>query len=257
VNCNDSARGRSRSKNEAQLKMTQSDTTTGLKNQARAGLFRFSMAQFLVALILLLVLYPFIVEVEHGEVIESILMMIILISAVLAVGGRSWVLTIALVIPALAGPWLDHYWPGTVPVLATSCARMVFLGFVVSQLLRFILRSTRVNSEVMCAGISAYLMLGLWWTSAYLTISQLNPASFSGVHLVANRALGRFDALYFSFVSLTCLGCSDITPISKVARMLLMVESTTGVLYLAVLIARLVALYSHSVEKGLDQQTKT
>jgi hypothetical protein len=126
---------------------------------------------------------------------------------------------------------------------------------VVLQLLRFILRSTRVNSEVMCAGISGYLMLGIWWTSAYLTVSQLSPGSFSGIHLAANGALGRFDALYLSFVSLTCLGCNDIMPQSKVARMLLMVESTTGVLYVAVLIARLVALYSRSVDNESKKQT--
>jgi hypothetical protein len=132
---------------------------------------------------------------------------------------------------------------------------MIFVAFVVSQLLRFILRSTRVNSEVMCAGISAYLMLGLLWTSAYLMVSELNPASFSGAHLDANLPLHNFDALYLSFVSLTCLGCNDITPVSKVARMLLMLESITGVLYLAVLIARLVALYSTAVERGDDRQT--
>ena len=68
--------------------------------------------------------------------------------------------------------------------------------------------------------------------------------------------MGRFDALYLSFVSLTCLGCNDITPISKVARMLLMVESMTGVLYLAVLIARLVTLYSRPLQSGTDKQTQ-
>ncbi len=81
-------------------------------------------------------------------------------------------------------------------------------------------------------------------------ISQLNPDSFSGAHLTANHSLTRFDALYFSFVSLTCLGCNDITALSKTARMLLMVEATSGVLCLAVLIARLVALYSHSETQG-------
>jgi hypothetical protein len=38
--------------------------------------------------------------------------------------------------------------------------------------------------------------------------------------------------------------------------MLLMMESTTGVLYLAVLIARLVTLYSRSVESGTEKQPK-
>jgi Ion channel len=234
----------------SEMNETQAQATPENGHQAKAGLFHFAMPQFLVGLILLLVSYPFIVELVHGEVIEDVLMMIILISAVLAVGGRSWVLSIILVIPALAGPWVDHYWHEVVPYWIIACARMLFVGFVIIQLLRFILRSTRVNTEVLCAGISGYLMLGIWWTAAYLTVSQMNPGSFSGVHLPANQPMGRFDALYFSFTSLTCLGCSTIMPMSNAARMLLMVESTTGVLYVAVLIARLVALYTHSVQRA-------
>ena len=84
-------------------------------------------------------------------------------------------------------------------------------------------------------------------------VSQLNPGVFASVHLPANQGLGRSDALYPSFVSLTCKGCNDITPLSKVARMLVMMESTIGVLYVAVLIARLVALYSKAVESGREK----
>jgi hypothetical protein len=236
--------------NEPQMKEKQAAGIPGHGTQASAGLFRFSMPQFLVALILLLVAYPFVVDLDYGVLVEDILMTIILVSAVLAVGGRSWVLTIVLVIPALAARWMDHYWRGMAPSWLLHCGHMVFVGFVVLQLLRFILRSTRVNADVMCAGISAYLMLGLLWTTAYLTVSQLNPAAFAGARLVANQPLGRFDALYFSYVSLTCLGCSDIAPVSHAARMLLMMESMTGVLYIAILIARLVALYSRSVERA-------
>jgi len=239
--------------NEPLSKETHNGATETRKTQEGAGLFRFSMAQFLAALILLLVAYPFVIELQGGDVIVDILMMILLISAVLAVGDRSWVLTILLVMPALAGPWMDHYGRGMVPYWVISGTHMVFVGFVVNQLLRFILRSARVNSEVMCAGISAYLMLGLLWTSAFLMVSQLNPGAFASVHLPANQPLGRFDALYLSFVSLTCKGCNDITPLSKVARMLVMMESTIGVLYMAVLIARLVALYSKAVESGREK----
>jgi hypothetical protein len=231
------------------MKETQTEKTPAKESRARVSVFRFSMAQFLVVLILLLVTFPFVVDLKHGVVIEDALMMLNLISAVLAVGGRKWFLTIMLAIPALAGPWMDRYWHGAVPSWLISCLHIVFLGFVVGQLLRFVLRSTRVNSEVMCAGVSAYLMLGLLWTAAYRMISEMNPASFSGVHLIANQAMDRFDALYLSYTSLTCLGCADIAPQSKIARMLLMMESTTGVLFMAVLIARLVALYSTQPER--------
>jgi hypothetical protein len=117
--------------------------------QARAGLFRFSMAQFLAALIIMIVTYPFVTELEHGDLIENVLIMILLVSAGFAVGGRSRILTILLIIPALAGPWLDLYWRGLVPLWIITGTHTLFVGFVVVQLVRFILRATRVNAEVM------------------------------------------------------------------------------------------------------------
>ena len=48
----------------------------------------------------------------------------------------------------------------------------------------------------------------------------------------------------FSFITLSTVGYGDITPVSKVARMLAATEAMTGLLYVAVLIARLVGLYS-------------
>jgi hypothetical protein len=51
-------------------------------------------------------------------------------------------------------------------------------------------------------------------------------------------------ALYFSYISLTTVGYGDITPVSNVARMLSAAEAMTGTLFMAVLISRLVSMYS-------------
>ncbi|HEY4414443.1 MAG TPA: potassium channel family protein [Verrucomicrobiae bacterium] len=212
------------------------------------------MRQFLIALIGLVVIYPFVGDLNHGDLIESALMMVLLVSAALAVSGRSRILTLVLVIPALIGSFLDQYRHDLVPGWCITAIQMVFAGFVIVQLIEYIVRETHVNAEVLCAGIAAYLMLAIFFTPAYLTISQLNPEAFSGSHLAAGHNLDRFDALYLSFVTLTCVGCNDITPLSKAARMLLMVESTAGVLCLAVLISRLVALYSNPGRKISGQQ---
>ena len=59
-----------------------------------------------------------------------------------------------------------------------------------------------------------------------------------------NETMEGFNAFYFSFITLSTVGFGDITPVSKVARMLAATEAMTGLLYVAVLIARLVALYS-------------
>jgi len=54
----------------------------------------------------------------------------------------------------------------------------------------------------------------------------------------------RFNAFYYSFMTLTTVGYGDITPVSNVARILAVMESTSGTLFIGVLIARLVSLYT-------------
>jgi hypothetical protein len=49
--------------------------------------------------------------------------------------------------------------------------------------------------------------------------------------------------LYFSFATLTATGMSDILPVAPVARILCVFEMVTGVLLIAVLIARLAGQY--------------
>jgi len=211
-----------------------------------SSVFGFSMRQFLVALVLLVVTYPFIIDLPHGDLIANGLMMVLLVSAAMAVGKRNAKLTMALAALAILGHWLDRQGHQLIPVWIITGTQMVFAGFVVVQLLRYVLRASLVNAEVLCAGISAYIMLAIFWTPAYMMVSEFNSASFSGTHLAADKVLNHFDALYLSFVTLTCVGCNDITPLSRVARMLLMTESMTGVLFLTVLLARLVAMYSHT-----------
>jgi hypothetical protein len=45
-------------------------------------------------------------------------------------------------------------------------------------------------------------------------------------------------------VTLCTIGYGDITPVSKAARMLTVTEAIAGLFYVAVLISRLVAIYS-------------
>ena len=58
-----------------------------------------------------------------------------------------------------------------------------------------------------------------------------------------------FSGFYFSFITLSTVGYGDITPVSRLARWLAAMEAMTGLLYVAVLIARLVSLYRSGKEK--------
>ncbi|HEY1377096.1 MAG TPA: potassium channel family protein [Gemmataceae bacterium] len=211
------------------------------------GVFRYSVAHFLVALVVLLVAVPLVDEFIVGELIESVLITLVLLSAVVAVGGRlrSLVTGLLLVAPAVVSKWVDHVWPHRVPPEVTQAAAILFLAFVAFRLLHFILTAPRVNSEVLCAAIAVYLILGLTWGFAYSLAANLNPRAFAfTVAADPDPAMVRFQSLYFSFVTLTTVGYGDIVPVSKVARLLAVAESTAGMLYTTILIARLVALYS-------------
>jgi Ion channel len=214
---------------------------------AQEGARRLSVVHFLIALVVLLVSVPFLDQVENGELIEAALITLVLLSAVLAVGGRRRTLIAAavLVTPAVVGRWVDHVRPDAIPREVTLVAAMVFVAFVVVHLLGFIRRGPWVNAEVLCAAVATYLMLAILWTFAYTLVARLVPNSFVfPVEADTHRSMARFEALYFSLGTLTTVDYGDIIPVSNAARMLAMMEATTGVFYLALLIARLVSLYS-------------
>ena len=135
----------------------------------RLKFHRFSTVELLVALALLFLFFPFVEEVKGGDIIVAILLSLVLLSAVLAVADRKGVFFIALVlaIPAIAGRWINRFWPDLVTPPVFLIAGLALIAFVVANLLRFVLRAPSVNTEVLCASISAYLMLGLLWTVAY------------------------------------------------------------------------------------------
>ena len=208
---------------------------------------RFSTVQLLVALVILLVSAPFVEELEGGHLILSVLFTVVLIAAVFAVANRKRSLAIALVlaVPAITARWINQVRPDLVhPAVFLGCA-LVLLAFVIGHLLYFVLRAPVVTVEVLCASIAAYLMLGLTWTVAYWLVDQLTPGgAFSFNTPRGSRSMNGFTGFYFSFITLSTVGYGDITPVSQAARWLAAMEAMTGLLYVAVLIARLVSLYS-------------
>lgn len=206
----------------------------------------FSPAILLAALFLLLIASPFVEDVPGGDLIDAILLSLVLFAATLVAGDRFSTLLWAavLVIPTLAGKWVNHFLPHFAPAEIFLTSGLLFIAFAIVQLLRFIARAPRVDIEVLCAGVAAYLMLGLLWGFGYILVDRLSPGSFSfSLPSDSGRQFKGFTAIYFSFITLCTIGYGDIVPVSGPARMLAMMEGMTGVLYMAVFVARLVSLY--------------
>lgn len=102
-------------------------------------------------------------------------------------------------------------------------------------------RRGRVDTERIFAVLSAYLLTGLIFGIAYGLINDLRPGAFR----LPTEETVRFEhGVYMSFVILTSLGFGDVVPVTPIARGLTILEAVIGQMYMAVLVARLVSLYS-------------
>ncbi len=226
-------------------------TANGRSIAAKERRFRLrvSAAGFLAALVLMLVATPFVQGFKEGQLYETVLFTLVMCTGLIA-SGSCHRLAFALVSFALAATWLNQLWPQKCPALTFILPAIAFLGVVTASLLRFILRAKRVDANVLCAGISVYLILGLLWGLAYTFVAQVNPSAFSFNPRSGTAAvMSGFTAIYFSFTTLMTVGYGDITPVADVARMLAMLEAMTGTLFVGVMIARLVSLYSASGQR--------
>jgi hypothetical protein len=222
------------------------------------GMWRFSTVKLLVALVLLIVMTPFFEEFPQGDLIEALMITLVLVAAVIAVGGKRSVLIAAtvLLVPAIMGKWLSYAYPETFHPSFFLGFGIAFMGLVVFKLLGYVLRSIQIDTDVLCAAISAYLLLGLIWALAYALLGQLSPNSFAfAANPHSSGRMDRFNAFYFSFVTLSTVGFGDVTPLSKLARTMAVMEAVTGTFYVAILIARLVAMYSPTRQARPDERS--
>jgi hypothetical protein len=122
---------------------------------------------------------------------------------------------------------------------------MVLLVAIFILLARWLVRADHINSEVLCAAICGYLLLGILWTGLYSAVENMRILNHRPDAFVSSikTKLGVSDLLYFSYATLTTTGYGDIIPRGAEVRMLAVLEAMVGVFYNTIVIARFVGLY--------------
>ncbi|MDJ0740533.1 MAG: potassium channel family protein [Gammaproteobacteria bacterium] len=194
----------------------------------------------LACLVLLLVLYPYLdgEGVAPGLLLETITSAVLL-AGLYAISRRSWELFagLMLIVPALFGNWSDAHATASLPELVMVASETVFFAFMTVMILRYVVSDRLLVGDRLQGALSAYLLLGLLFSTVFELLEMLAPGS---LHF-PNGPPTWSDYLYFSFVTLTTLGYGDIAPVTPEAQSLAILQSTTGVLYVAVLVAWLVS----------------
>lgn len=138
-------------------------------------------------------------------------------------------------------------------------AYIVFQVVVTWILMGYVFTVRTITRDVLYAAVAIYLLLGAIFVPIYglietltFTLSDGTLHAFSGVTLVEDRFFPWQDFIYYSYVTLTTLGYGDILPVTMLAKVVVSLEAIIGVMYLTIIMARLVSLYSAEVNRADD-----
>lgn len=206
----------------------------------------------LAALCLLIVVAPLAAAAGASFLVEAIFNLLLIAGAysVSWRGVQRWPF-LAFTALTFVARWCALLFGGFELELASAASTVIWIGLVIAIVVSELFRRNEVTTNAIMGAIVTYLLIAIAFAYLYEILERIQPGSFSGIpEGVSSDQLG--DALiYFSLVSLTTLGYGDIVPVSGLARPVAALEGAVGTLYIAVMIARLVALH---VTSGIKQR---
>ena len=122
------------------------------------------------------------------------------------------------------------------------CWSALLLGTAAAVIIRRVLAQPEVSLRSIYGAVSAYVIIGLVFAAIYAAINQFTHLEFFAQ--VSNPGLKTFQ--YFSFTTLTTLGYGDYTAKQSGGQAVAVIEAMLGQIFLATLVARLVAGYRGS-----------
>ena len=119
---------------------------------------------------------------------------------------------------------------------------LVFYAFAITELLINMFRTEEINANIIFSALCTYLLIGIFYSSAYIILETLAPGSFL-YQPNPDQLLDSFELTYFSFTALSTVGFGEIIPVTAQAQSIVILEELSGVLYLAVIVAKMVAAF--------------
>ena len=180
----------------------------------------------LVGQLLVVLAYPFLDTSTPGRAVLGVVQMVLVFTAVVAVRSTPALSWVALVfgVPAMVFAVLEAVEPDIDwIVLCSAVVHVPFYFFVSYAMIRYLFHDDRVTRDELFATAAAFTVVAWAFAYVYAAAQVLWPDSFT---------------------TLTSVGLSDVYPVLDHARSLVMVEQVAGVLYVALVIARLVGLAS-------------
>jgi hypothetical protein len=191
-----------------------------------------------------ILVYPFLGEQPLGRTGFGLFGLVVLALAVAAVRmtpSLTWVAGL-LGLPVVVLTVVEGFAPDSDGVvLASSAFHAAFYFFTGWALIRYMFEDEVATRDEVLATGATFTVLA--WAFAYLfaAVQVIWPGSFTAA-IHADEARTWVDLLFLSVTTLSSTGLSDIVPITPHGRSVVMIEQIAGMLYLALVVARVTAL---------------
>lgn len=222
---------------------------------------RFFTANYNVLLMLLFLLFvsrPY----EYHELYVGIWKTFLTATLIVAIFNCDHQRVTKMIISILAIPTLICSWMAlvyqTIPFLiVTGALTALFMLICAGSILYHVVLGARVTIETLRGVICAYFLVAFIFGYVYLLMEYISPGTF----LIRGEVLPilpqtRFfsNMLYFSFITLLTVGFGDIVAVKEWGQTAVVIEGIVGQFYIAILVARLVSVYSLLSDKLLLQK---
>ena len=212
----------------------------GLFEKLYPGITKHSNLLLLIFVFFFIFIIPFLpVSWQHTS--RQVFFSLIFFTSIFALNSaRKKMFTVAVI--AFFTEWITDWINMPVLNYISLLVNIVFFQIVVIKLIIHIAKSKKADLKVILESINGYMLLGLMFMTWIAVAMLYDPGSFNFNIENPNAA----DYTYFTFVTMTTLGYGEITPAVPFAKSLAILISTSGQIYIAVIIAMLVGKYAGS-----------
>jgi hypothetical protein len=190
-----------------------------------------------------ILVYATMEDTSTGRPLLGVIGLLMLALALYVVKRGPWLtgFAVALALPVVVlSIWLA-FDPDPRRMIVLAALEAMFYFYAAGSLIAYMLEDEFASLDEIFAAGATFTLLAWAFAYVYVVCQALFPGSFAAL---VNSADPRtwMELLFLSFTTLSGVGLGDIIPVLPMARAIVMIEEFTGVMYLALVVSRLIAM---------------
>jgi hypothetical protein len=206
------------------------------------SLRRYPSAVLLAVQLLGFVLYPLMETSPSSRALFGAFGLLVLGVALWVVRRSPWLtwVGILLALPVVALSGVCVVAPRRDVLVLMAALQALFYFYATGSLIAYMLQDWVATTDELFAAGATFTLRAWAFAYVYVVCEAAIPGSFSSASDAPARSW--MELLYLSVEVLSSVGLSDVVPRAPMARAIVMLESFTGVMYIALVVSRLVGM---------------